>query len=151
MNRTSRHCAAALATAFALGACHHAGPTSYAAPGDRAYHAHVITAEEIEKSGATDAWDALKRLSTMARCAETVEGTPIRLHPRRGHGSLVLQDDPMVYIDGVPLSDIRALRQMGARDIASIEELGAVEATAYYGTNSNAGVILIHSKVQPGS
>ena len=128
--------------------------TGKAAPGspdDQAYHAHVITAEAIERSGATDAWEVLKRLSTTARATETYDGQPERLHPRRGHGSLFLRDDPMVYIDGVPLSDIRALRQIGASDIDNIEEMGSVEATAYYGTNSNAGVILIHSKSRPGN
>ena len=119
-------------------------------PSDQAYHAHVITAEAIERSGAIDAWEAIKRLSTMARATESYDGQPERLHPRRGHGSLYLRDDPVVYIDGVPLSDIRALRQIGAADIDNIEEMGSVEATAYFGTNSNAGVILIHSRSRPG-
>jgi outer membrane cobalamin receptor len=115
-------------------------------PNDQAYHAHLITAQAIERSGATDAWEVLKRLSTVARATEAYDGEPERLHPKRGHGSIVLRDDPMVYIDGVPLSDIRALRQIGASDIDNIEEMGSIEATAYFGTNSNAGVILIHSK-----
>ena len=121
------------------------------APNDQAYHAHVITSDAIERSGATDAWEVLKRLSTVARATEAYDGEPERLHPKRGHGSLVLHDDPMVYIDGVPLSDIRALRQMGAADIEDIEEMGSIEATAYFGTNSNAGVILIHSKSRSGN
>ncbi|MEP7067396.1 MAG: TonB-dependent receptor plug domain-containing protein [Gemmatimonadota bacterium] len=120
------------------------------APNDQAYHAHLITAAAIERSGARDAWEVLKRLSTVARATEAYDGEPERLHPKRGHGSLVLRDDPMVYIDGVPLSDIRALRQIGASDIDKIEEMGSIEATAYYGTNSNAGVILIHSKSRSG-
>lgn len=126
------------------------GGGATAAPKDEAYHAHVITAEAIERSGATDAWEVLKRLSTTARATESYDGQPERLHPRRGHGSLYLRDDPMVYIDGVPLSDIRALRQIGASDIDNIEEMGSIEATAYFGTNSNAGVILIHSKSRSG-
>jgi outer membrane cobalamin receptor len=117
---------------------------------DQAYHAHVITADAIERSGATDAWEVLKRLSTTARTTEAYDGEPQRLHPKRGHGSLYLRDDPTVYVDGVPLSDIRALRQIGASDIDNIEEMGSIEATAYYGTNSNAGVILIHSKSRAG-
>ncbi len=117
---------------------------------DDAYHAHVITAEAIERSGATDAWEVLKRLSTTARTTEAYDGEPERLHPKRGHGSVYLRDDPMVYIDGVPLSDIRALRQLGASDIDQIEEMGSIEATAYFGTNSNAGVILIRSKSRSG-
>ncbi len=90
------------------------GGGAIAAPKDEAYHAHVITAEAIERSGATDAWEVLKRLSTTARATESYDGQPERLHPRRGHGSLYLRDDPMVYINGVPLCDIRALRQIGA-------------------------------------
>jgi outer membrane cobalamin receptor len=119
-------------------------------PNGQAYHSHVITADAIERSGATDAWEVLKRLSTTARATEAYDGEPQRLHPKRGHGSLYLHDDPVVYIDGVPLSDIRALRQLGAADIDNIEEMGSIEATAYFGTNSNAGVILIHSKSRSG-
>jgi outer membrane cobalamin receptor len=131
-----------------IGACR-TGAVAPDATSGRAYHEHLITAAQIEKSGAPDAWEVLKRLSTTTRATETYDGTPERLHPRRGHGSIYLQDDPMVYIDGVPLSDLRVLRQMDASEIASIEELGSVEATAHYGTNSNAGVILIHSKSKP--
>jgi outer membrane cobalamin receptor len=121
------------------------------APKDEAYHAHVITAAAIERSGATDAWEVIKRLSTTARAQEAYDGEPQRLHPKRGHGSLYLRDDPIVYIDGVPLTDIRALRQLGASDIDNIEEMGSIEATAYFGTNSNTGVILIHSKSRSGA
>lgn len=127
------------------------GGSNADAPRDQAYHAHVITAEAIERSGATDAWEVLKRLSTTARATEAYDGEPQRLHPKRGHGSLYLNDDPIVYIDGVPLSDIRALRQIGASDIDNIEEMGSIEATAYFGTNSNSGVILIRSKSRSGA
>jgi hypothetical protein len=149
-----RHCIVALAQLLTLGSvlvaagCKSAGSNT-SPSGDGAYHAHIITAEAIQRSGATDAWEVLKKLSTLARTAEAYDGEPQRLHPRRGHGSLYLRDDPVVYIDGVPLSDIRALRQLGAADIDRIEEMGSVEATAYFGTNSNAGVILIRSKSRP--
>jgi outer membrane cobalamin receptor len=135
---------------FVIAGCK-TGGSKTDAPSDQAYHAHVITAEAIERSGATDAWEVLKRLSTTARATEAYDGEPQRLHPKRGHGSMYLRDDPMVYIDGVPLSDLRALRQLGAADIDKIEEMGSIEATAYFGTNSNAGVILIHSRSRSGA
>ena len=140
----------ALGPLFAATGCRSAGSNT-SRPSNGAYHAHVITADAIQRSGATDAWEVLKRLSTLARTTEAYDGEPQRLHPKRGHGSLYLHDDPVVYIDGVPLSDIRALRQVGAADIDKIEEMGSVEATAYFGTNSNAGVILIHSKSRPAN
>jgi outer membrane cobalamin receptor len=133
---------------FAVGC--KSGGSETKAPNGEAYHAHLITAEAIERSGARDAWEVLKRLSTTARTTESYDGEPQRLHPRRGHGSLYLRDDPTVYVDGVPLSDLRALRQIGASDIDNIEEMGSIEATAYFGTNSNAGVILILSKSRSG-
>jgi outer membrane cobalamin receptor len=117
-------------------------------PGDKVYTAHVITSEAIERSGATDAWEIIKKLSTMARATESYDGEPQRLEPKRGHGSIVLRDDPVVYVDGIPLTDLRSLRQIGAHDVDSIEEMGSIEATAYFGTNSNAGVILIHSRTK---
>ncbi|HEV7704033.1 MAG TPA: TonB-dependent receptor plug domain-containing protein [Gemmatimonadaceae bacterium] len=124
------------------------GSSLQARPGDKVYTAHVITTEAIERSGATDAWEIIKKLSTMARAKESYDGEPQRLEPKRGHGSIVLHDDPMVYVDGVPLSDLRSLRQIGAHDVDRIEEMGSIEATAYFGTNSNAGVILIHSRTR---
>ncbi|MEO8881130.1 MAG: Plug domain-containing protein [Gemmatimonadaceae bacterium] len=133
-----------------MAGCQTGGSTT-ASPTDQAYHAHVITAEAIKQSSATDAWEVLKRLSTTARATESYDGEPQRLHPRRGHGSLYLHDDPTVYIDGVQLTDIRALRQLAAADIETIEEMGSVEATAYFGTNSNAGVILIHTRSRPSA
>lgn len=147
---TVAHCRTVflLAPALLLAACR-TGGTTPAAPANQAYHAHVITSEDIARCGATDAWEVLKRLSTTARTTEAYDGEPQRLQPKRGHGSLYLQDDLMVYVDGVPLSDLRFLRQIGADDVDSIEEMGSVEATAYYGTNSNAGVILIHSRSRP--
>jgi hypothetical protein len=57
----------------------------------------------------------------------------------------------VVYIDGLPLVDLRILKQIGASDVDNIEELGSVEATAYFGTNSTAGVILIHSRTKPAN
>ncbi len=145
----SWRCGLALVACCIAGGCRTGGGATDS-PNDRAYHAHVITAEAIRRSSAIDAWEVLKRLSTMARATESYDGEPQRLHPRRGHGSLYLRDDPVVYIDGVPLSDIRALRQIAAADIDHIEEMGSVEATAYFGTNSNSGVILIHSRSRPG-
>ena len=148
---TRLRCMLAIAPLFTLGpllvaaGCKSGGGNT-SPPGDGAYHAHIITAEAIQRSGATDAWEVLKRLSTIARTDEAYDGEPQRLHPKRGHGSVYLHDDPVVYIDGVPLSDIRALRQLGAADIDQIEEMGSIEATAFFGTNSNSGVILIHSK-----
>lgn len=141
----SRPKSVTLLLTFLLAACHTTGAMPKSPDGE-AYHSHVITSEAIARSGCTDAWEVLKRFSTTARATETADGQPQRLHPRRGHGSLLLQDDPVVYIDGVPLTDLRALRQMGAEDIDDIEEMGSIEATAFYGTNSNAGVILIRSK-----
>lgn len=146
----SRSKTVSVLVAFLLAACHASGPTPRSPDGE-AYHSHVITSETIARSGCSDAWEVLKRFSTTARATETADGQPQRLHPRRGHGSLVLQDDPAVYIDGVPLTDLRELRQMGAEDIDAIEEMGSIEATAFYGTNSNAGVILIRSKTKTSS
>lgn len=128
-----------------VAACRTGGATP-TPPDNQAYHAHVITSADIARCGATDAWEILKRLSTTARTTEAYDGEPKRLVSKRGHTSMYLQDDPTVYVDGVPIDDIRSLRQIGASDVDSIEEMGSVEATAFYGTNSNAGVILIHSR-----
>ena len=67
----------------------------------------------------------------------------------RGTNSLLEEGEPLVILDGMPLTpqDVtRALRALRPRDIASIEVLKDVSSTAVYGTRGAHGVILITTK-----
>ena len=108
----------------------------------------VITAAQIERSGATDAWDVLRRSSTSLSLSERGNGEPSRI-ARRGQSSVFLKDVPRVFVDGMEMSDFRYLRQVPANSIVTMRILTGIEATTYYGTNSGSGVIVIHTKHGP--
>jgi len=68
---------------------------------------------------------------------------------RRGPSSIYLQDPPVVMIDGVRVSDLKALDQIPANTLFSILVLSGIEGTTYYGTNAVSGVIVIRTKNGP--
>jgi len=105
----------------------------------------VLTEEQITRSGASNAWDVLKRLAPQFSFAEDRNGQPRRLE-RRGRSSILLSDAPLVFIDGTKMEDFRSLNQIPANTLASIEILGAIDGTTYYGSDAEGGVILIHTK-----
>jgi len=65
---------------------------------------------------------------------------------RRGRSSFVLNDSPMVIIDGTRNQDIKALQSLPASVLMSIEVLTGLEGTTYYGTDAVGGVIIIKTK-----
>jgi len=65
---------------------------------------------------------------------------------RRGRSSIILNDAPVVMVDGVRLSDFRNLDQIPANTIDHIVVMRGIDATTYYGTNAGGGVVLIVTK-----
>lgn len=66
----------------------------------------------------------------------------------RGSGSIGAGSDPLIVIDGVPMQgvygkEVSPLTLLNHNDIASIEVLKGVAATAIYGSRGSNGVILI--------
>jgi len=105
----------------------------------------LITAEQIAKTGAQNAWQVLQHSAPMLMAQNDKDGRPSKL-TRRGRSSLVLDDSPIVLVDGVRLSDFRNLDSVGAESIKAIYIMDGVNGTTYYGTNSGSGVILIKTK-----
>jgi outer membrane cobalamin receptor len=105
----------------------------------------LITEERIARSGALNAWEALKRLAPQFRYGEKRDGRPTSLE-RRGRSSILLDDAPRVFVDGADVVDFRTLTQIPASTVLSIEILGGIEGTTYYGSNAVGGVILIRTK-----
>jgi outer membrane cobalamin receptor len=108
----------------------------------------TITAEQIEKSGARTAWQALKQHAPMFQTKDDRNGRPASLG-RRGRASLYLDDSPAILIDGVRLPDFRTLDDIDAQSIFAIYIYDGIEGTTHYGTNSVSGVILIRTKDGP--
>ena len=105
----------------------------------------VITLEQITASGATTAWEALRRTVTGYTFRESGSGTPLRID-HRGRSSLSLSERPIILLDGVRMNDIRVLEQIPASDLSSIEVIRGINATTLYGTNANNGVISIRTR-----
>ena len=103
-----------------------------------------VTTEEIRQSGATTAWDAL-RYTVRTHRFNDYRGVPVRIHSDRGQGSMILREDPMVFLDGVRLADILLLRMIPADNLYSIQVITGPDATTYYGTSAVAGVILLET------
>ncbi len=91
----------------------------------------LITAEQIERSGAHSAWQVLR------------QDAPIS---RRGRSSFILDEAPMIMLDGVRIPDFHSLETIDAQSIFTILIYDGVEGTTYYGTDAVSGVIVIKTK-----
>ena len=114
--------------------------STLAAPGT-----YLITAEQIEKSGALSAWQILREKAPMLTMREDRNGRPASMS-RRGQSSFVLDEAPMIMLDGVRVPDFHALESIDARSILTILIYDGVEGTTYYGTNAASGVVVIKTK-----
>jgi len=135
-------CLVSLVPLVFLAGCIHPRPMrSSDAHGERT----VLTEEQITRSGASNAWDVLKRLAPQFSFGEDHNGQPRRLE-RRGRSSILLSDAPLVFLDGTEMADFKSLIQIPATTLASIEILSGIDGTTYYGSGAVGGVILIHTK-----
>ena len=105
----------------------------------------VITQEMIARSGGQNAWDVLRREAPQLAFRENRNGQATSM-TRRGRSSIVLNDTPMLLVDGIRSQDLKTLQQIPASTLASIEVLTGTEGTTYYGTDAVGGVILVHTK-----
>lgn len=105
----------------------------------------VITAEEIAGLGAGTAWDVLQRAGTHLSMRDDGHGNPASL-TQRGYPSILLSNAPILYVDGVRISDFRRLDEIAAHSIERIQILTGTEATRYYGTGAGNGVIAITTR-----
>lgn len=64
----------------------------------------------------------------------------------RGVGSLSGSSEPLVVIDGLPISDMAILNTISSSDIQQIDVLKDASATAIYGSRGANGVIIITTK-----
>jgi len=106
----------------------------------------IITLKAIERSGARTAWDALQRTVPFFSFNVTNTGAPARIQ-HRGRSSILLEDQPIIVVDGVELSDFSVLGGIPASDLFQIEVMSGIDATTYYGTNATKGVIRIWTRV----
>ena len=104
----------------------------------------VLSAKDIQKLGARDAWEVIKRTGLYST-RETEHGDAQRIW-RRGRGSIVLDESPLVVVDGVLMEDFRVLQDIDVRVIDFIRLLNSVEGTYHFGAPGGAGAILVHTR-----
>lgn len=100
----------------------------------------IITADEIERTGAQNAWEVLRRSSVPLGFYEDHIGRP--LHASR-RGELTR---PLVVVDGTLTSGLEQLYLIAAGDISSIRVLDGLDASQRYGQRAGAGAIVIETK-----
>jgi len=109
-------------------------------------YGHLIDSKAIIASGGQTAWEVLQRTS-FVRTREDRDGRPAKIW-QRGHGTILLDDSPMVAVDGVPQSDFRVLGQILATNIDNIRVLNATEGAYVYGIRAGCGAILIETRLE---
>ncbi len=92
----------------------------------------LITAEEIEGTGALTAYEAVERLRRqwlVSRGAHSLEKPEPSL--------------PVVYLGGTRLGELDELRNIRASEVEQLRYLDARAATTRYGSDHDGGVILV--------
>jgi len=113
----------------------------------------AINADQMGKGLAPNAQDLMigkvAGLSVVSGGGAPTDGSTIRI---RGGSSLSASNDPLIVIDGVPLSNNllgglgSVLNSINPNDIETFTVLKDASATAIYGTRASNGVILITTK-----
>lgn len=104
----------------------------------------VYTAEDIADTGASNAWDAV-RLTVRSHYFRESKGEPARVLAKRGQGSMVVREDPVIVVNKVIINDVTYLRHIPANQINSIRVLSQKDAATYYGMNSLGGAIILET------
>ncbi len=99
----------------------------------------VITAAQIDSSGAHTAWDVVRKLLPQLN----VDGGSIN---HRGQSSIMLTDAITVILDGARLADYHAIADIPANQIDTMRFISGIRGTTLYGLNSGDGVLVIVTK-----
>jgi hypothetical protein len=92
----------------------------------------VLTREEIERSGAMNAYEAVAELR------------PLWLNSR-GQNTLQHDRDIVVYLDRAPIGDRRALYDVQALMITSMQYLNPAQADFRFGRGHTHGAIVVYT------
>jgi outer membrane cobalamin receptor len=139
---TRRVCIAiTVAAVTQLGAC---GPTLHPDTAPR-HEARLITRADIERSGAVDAFDALRRAGSYLSINDRKRGD-LRVS-ERGRGSFLLSPQILLIVDGVMMANLNVLHDIRAENVEWIRVMTGAEATPQYGTDGSNGVLLVATRI----
>ena len=95
--------------------------------------ANVITAPELSRSGAANAYDAIRRIR------------PEMLRSRDAGGLMFFQPrSPLVAVDDSLVGGLEVLRGMPVGEVARIEYLNASKTARLYGLESRDGILVVN-------
>jgi outer membrane cobalamin receptor len=126
----------------ALGAC---GATPLRTDPTPHHEARLITRADIERSGAVDAFDALRRAGNYLNITERKAGD-VRVS-ERGRSSFLLSPQIMLIVDGVTMQNLNTLHEIRAENVEWMRVMTGAEATPQYGTDAANGVLLIATRI----
>ncbi len=104
---------------------------------------NVITAEEMAKSGADNAYDLIKTLRPAWFVKRGVSSGQVTTD---AVGGMVEPGGLVVYVDGVRVGGPEELRNVTAERITEMRFLSATDATTKYGTGHTQGAIEVTTK-----
>ena len=105
------------------------------------HSARLITRADIERSGATDGYEALKRAGSYLVLGER-KGGDIRAS-ERGRASIIISPQILLVVDEVMMMDLNSLRDIRADTIEWMRVMSGAEATPFYGTPASNGVLVV--------
>ena len=129
-----------------VAACATAPAGDPAAPKER--EGQIITREDIERSGARDGWEALRRGRTHLNFQSVRQGSPTRV-THRGVDSFVVNPQVLLIVDGVQMQGLSFLENIPANNIEYIQILTARVGVVKYGTGAGNGVVVVKTGVPP--
>ncbi len=105
--------------------------------------ANLITESEITAAGLETLYDVIERLRpNMLR----TRGQMGRITGAAGGESGASMSTIRVYLNGAPIGDTSALRNIQAGSVRQVQLLSSSDATTRFGTGHDAGALLITSK-----
>ena len=114
---------------IAVTACSAGTGAKSSAPTDRS----LLTREEIQRSGANEAFTAVQTLRPQWLV-------------KRGTTSFNQNESIKIYLDGSLMGGPEHLRQISANSIDSIRHMNGLDATQRYGLDHGQGALLVFTK-----
>lgn len=134
----------ALAAAASLLACAELPPQR--APSPSRAQGVLITRDDIERSGARDAWEAIRKNVNHLRFTEDADGDPTWVGANRGSPSLNAPDEILLVVDGALMGNSAYLRRIPAATVTYIQILSGSQGTARYGLAAGNGVVVVRTQ-----
>lgn len=109
---------------------------------------HIITAEDIVRIGANDAFEAVERGGTHLLITHPGEGKAVKIS-HRGADSILLGNAILLVVDGSRVKNPEdMLRSIPAGSIVFIQVLSSREASTRWGSEAGNGVILVRTSAK---